>query len=57
VGLAADLIAVAGNPLESIDALRSVSFVMRNGMVFKKDGVMTPDRFFNGGPVNGWRIR
>ena len=54
---AADLIAVTGNPLESIDALRAVSFVMRDGMVFKKDGAMTPDRFFNGGPVNGWRIR
>ena len=56
-GLAADLIAVEGNPLERIDALRSVKFVMRNGMVFKRDGVMTPEKFFHGGPVNGWRIR
>ena len=30
-GLAADLIAVEGNPLERIDALRSVKFVMRMG--------------------------
>ena len=56
-GLAADLIAVEGNPLERIDALRSVKFVMKNGMVFKTGGVMTPEKFFHGGPVNGWRIR
>ena len=56
-GLAADLIAVEGNPLESIDALRRVSFVMKDGMVFKRDGVVTPEQFFNPGPVNGWRIR
>ena len=57
VGFAADLIAVRGNPLESIDALRDVRFVLKNGLVFKKDGVMTPAAFFNGGPVNGWNIR
>jgi imidazolonepropionase-like amidohydrolase len=57
VGLAADLIAVRGNPLESIDALRDVRFVLKNGTVFKKDGVMTPAAFFHGGPVNGWNVR
>src|SRR5216684_2175692 len=37
-GLAADLIAVRGNPLEDIDTLRKVSFVLKDGMVFKRDG-------------------
>ncbi len=57
VGLAADFIAVEGNPLDQIDALRKVIFVMKDGMVFKKDGIMTPEKFFHGGPVNGWNIR
>ena len=56
-GMVADMIAVPGNPLEDIDALRDVQFVMKDGMVFKRDGVMTPEVFFNPGPVNGWRIR
>jgi imidazolonepropionase-like amidohydrolase len=57
VGMIADLIAVRGNPLESIDALRDVQFVMKDGLVFKQNGVMTPGSFFNGGPVKGWRVR
>jgi len=56
-GLFADLIAVPGNPLDDVDALKNVQFVMKDGQVFKKDGVMTPAAFFHGGPVNGWRIR
>jgi imidazolonepropionase-like amidohydrolase len=50
-GFFADIIAVPGNPLGDIDALRNVQFVMKNGMVFKKDGVMTPEKFFHPGPV------
>ena len=57
VGLFADLIAVPGNPLQNIDALRDVRFVLKNGIVFKRDGVMTPAAFFNGGPVNGYNAR
>ena len=58
VGLPADMIAVRGNPLEDIDTLRNVTFVMKDGVVFKRDGVMTPDKFFNSGPVppTSWRI-
>lgn len=50
-GFFADLIAVSGDPLTNIDVLRDVQFVMKNGMVFKKDGVMTPEKFFHPGPV------
>ena len=57
VGMFADLIAVQGNPLEQIDALRDIRFVMKNGLVFKRDGVMVPAAFFNGGPVKGWNVR
>jgi imidazolonepropionase-like amidohydrolase len=57
VGMFADLIAVPGDPLADIDALKRVQFVMKEGLVFKRDGVMTPEKFFHGGPVNGWRIR
>jgi imidazolonepropionase-like amidohydrolase len=36
-GLAADLIAVPGNPLEDITNLQRVSFVMKDGMVIRQD--------------------
>jgi imidazolonepropionase-like amidohydrolase len=57
VGLPADMIAMRANPLDDIDALRNVQFVMKDGMVFKRDGVMIPEKFFHSGPVNGWRLR
>jgi len=56
-GLAADFIAVTTNPLEDIDALRDVQFVMKDGQVFKRDGIVMPMDFFHGGPKYGWRVR
>jgi imidazolonepropionase-like amidohydrolase len=56
-GMFADIIAVLGNPLDDLNTLKDVQFVMKDGQVFKREGVMTPAVFFHGGPVNGWRIR
>jgi len=56
-GFFADLIATPGNALEDLEALKNVQFVMKDGLVFKKDGIMTPAAFFHSGPVNGWRVR
>jgi len=53
----ADFIAVTGNPLDDVDALRNVQFVMKNGAVFKRNGAITVDTLLNPGPVNGWRRR
>jgi imidazolonepropionase-like amidohydrolase len=35
-GYLADVIAVAGDPLQDISTLRNVSFVMKGGIVYKK---------------------
>ena len=35
-GFAADVVAVPGNPLENITALQKVSFVMKNGTIYRK---------------------
>ncbi|NNE69205.1 MAG: amidohydrolase family protein [Rhodothermales bacterium] len=56
-GLAGDVIALAANPLEDINALRDVRFVMKDGMVFKRDGIVMPMDFFHNGPAYGWRKR
>jgi imidazolonepropionase-like amidohydrolase len=42
VGKQADLIAVEGNPLEDVAALRKVSLVMRAGKTYRE--VATPPR-------------
>jgi len=38
VGLEADIIAMDGNPLTDITAVRRVSFVMKGGRVVRDDG-------------------
>ena len=38
-GFFADVIAVPGNPLADISVLKSVSFVMKNGVVYKGQGI------------------
>jgi imidazolonepropionase-like amidohydrolase len=56
-GFFADIVAINGDPLTNIDALRDVQFVMKNGEVFKKNGTMTIDKLLHPGPVNGFRRR
>jgi len=38
----ADLVAVRGNPLDDVEILKEVGFVMKEGVVYKRDGVPTP---------------
>jgi imidazolonepropionase-like amidohydrolase len=35
-GFAADVVAVPGNPLDDITVLQKVSFVMKNGVIYRK---------------------
>ena len=37
-GLLADIVAVDGNPLEDISSMQRVSFVMKDGIVYKQPG-------------------
>jgi imidazolonepropionase-like amidohydrolase len=37
-GKLADVVAVTGNPLENVSVLKQVSFVMKEGVVYKRDG-------------------
>jgi imidazolonepropionase-like amidohydrolase len=39
-GMRADIIAVSDNPLDKIETLKKVSFVMKNGKVFKQNSVV-----------------
>lgn len=39
VGKLADIIALDENPLEDIEALRTASFVMKGGDIYKQNGV------------------
>ena len=38
VGKSADLIAVTGNPLADISLMKHVDFVMKDGVVYKREG-------------------
>ncbi len=42
VGKWADIVAVRGNPLDDVEHLKQMGFVMREGVVYKEDGVPTP---------------
>jgi imidazolonepropionase-like amidohydrolase len=41
-GRFADIVAVQGNPLDDVTVLQRVGFVMKNGVVYKRDGVPVP---------------
>jgi imidazolonepropionase-like amidohydrolase len=56
-GYFADIVGIEGDPLSDIDAVRRVQFVMKNGEVFKQNGVITVDKLLHPGPVKGFRRR
>jgi imidazolonepropionase-like amidohydrolase len=38
----ADLVAVRGNPLENVELLKEVGFVMKAGVIYRENGAVTP---------------
>jgi imidazolonepropionase-like amidohydrolase len=38
----ADIIAVRGNPLDNVEVLKSVGFVMKDGVIYKENGAPSP---------------
>jgi imidazolonepropionase-like amidohydrolase len=46
-GRYADIIAVAGNPLSDITELERVRFVMKGGIVYKREGAPVPVKLIN----------
>ncbi len=42
VGKDADVVAVPGNPLEDINLMSKVDFVMKDGVIYKQDGKEVP---------------
>ena len=56
-GYFADIVGIEGDPLTNIDAVRHVQFVMKNGEVFKRNGMITLDALLHPGPVKGYRRR
>lgn len=43
VGKLADVVAVRGDPLGDVELLKQVGFVMKDGVVYKRDGAPLPD--------------
>ena len=39
IGKTADIIAVKGDPIKDIAVLQNVLFVMKNGIIYKRDGI------------------
>jgi imidazolonepropionase-like amidohydrolase len=39
-GMRADIIAVSDNPIEKINTLKNVGFVMKNGKLFKQNSIV-----------------
>jgi imidazolonepropionase-like amidohydrolase len=49
-GRYADLIAVKGDPLQDITRMEHVDWVMKDGTVYKRNGISVPQPTLTGGP-------